>query len=199
MKQKRDVFKVIAPVYDLFYNFQKKGYRKTLDLALPRLQQEEARTILDVGCGTGALASVLQERGYQVTGLDPVAEMLDKGRKRLENRGIDFRLGSILENDLADGSFDLAIAAYVAHGLQAEDRKTMLLEMKRIARTAVILHEYNGKRKWLTDIAEYLEGGDYFNFIRTIDEEFRDIFPHRMVIPIGKQAVWHVGFTNKGE
>ena len=199
MKKKRDVFKIIAPVYDLFYHYQKKGYRKTLDLALPHLQAEDARTILDVGCGTGALASVLQERGFLVTGLDPVAEMLDKGRRRPENYGIEFRLGSILENDLADGSFDLAIAAYVAHGLQPEERKKMLLEMKRIARTAVILHEYNDRRRWLTDLAEYLEGGDYFNFISSIDAEFNDIFPHRKVIPVGKQAVWHVGYNNKGE
>jgi SAM-dependent methyltransferase len=44
------------------------------ELLLPRLPAQ-AR-ILDLGCGTGQLAQILTERGYQITGIDGSAEML---------------------------------------------------------------------------------------------------------------------------
>ena len=39
-------------------------------------------TILDVGCGTGRLATALAERGQRVTGADPAGAMLDVARRR---------------------------------------------------------------------------------------------------------------------
>jgi ubiquinone/menaquinone biosynthesis C-methylase UbiE len=39
-------------------------------------------SVLDVGCGTGALAQRLAERGYEVVGADPSAGMLEVMRAR---------------------------------------------------------------------------------------------------------------------
>jgi SAM-dependent methyltransferase len=39
-------------------------------------------TVLDMGCGTGLLATALAERGADVVGVDPAAAMLDVARKR---------------------------------------------------------------------------------------------------------------------
>ncbi len=41
----------------------------------------EARSVLDLGCGTGQLAAALAER-CEVTGVDPAASMLDVARRR---------------------------------------------------------------------------------------------------------------------
>lgn len=38
-------------------------------------------TVLDLGCGNGALSKVLQEKGFQVIGLDASKELLDIARK----------------------------------------------------------------------------------------------------------------------
>lgn len=41
-----------------------------------------ARTVLDIGCGTGTFALMLAERGIEVTGVDPAASSLDIARAK---------------------------------------------------------------------------------------------------------------------
>jgi ubiquinone/menaquinone biosynthesis C-methylase UbiE len=86
-------------------------------------------TILDVGCGTGALCSELDAAGMRVTGIDPAEKMLAIEKDKKENAGIDFRCENVLEGLSFDSdSFDLSICSYVAHGLSPEKRKQMYAE-----------------------------------------------------------------------
>ena len=41
------------------------------------------RSVLDVGCGSGALSAALRDRGATVTGMDASAAMLDLASRRL--------------------------------------------------------------------------------------------------------------------
>lgn len=49
-----------------------------------------AKTILDMGCGTGRLATALAARGHDVTGADPASAMLDIARKRPGGDKVDW-------------------------------------------------------------------------------------------------------------
>ncbi|MGE3304764.1 MAG: class I SAM-dependent methyltransferase [Rhizobiaceae bacterium] len=42
----------------------------------------ERKAVLDIGCGSGRLATALAARGHDVTGADPAAAMLDVARRR---------------------------------------------------------------------------------------------------------------------
>ena len=67
--------------------------------------------ILDAGCGTGALAFELAERGAQVLGVDISPQLIDIARKRTPNQLHDrltFRAGDM--RDHRHGSFDQAVA-----------------------------------------------------------------------------------------
>ena len=67
----------LAAVYDTF-----EGDRSDLDLYVSLVEVFGARTVLDIGCGTGSFACVLAERGVQVTGVDPAAASLDVARSK---------------------------------------------------------------------------------------------------------------------
>jgi SAM-dependent methyltransferase len=56
--------------------------------------------VVDLGCGTGILARVLADAGYQVTGVDQSRAMIDVARRRAP--GADLRVGSFLDADLPD-------------------------------------------------------------------------------------------------
>lgn len=192
-KKKFNVFQVIAPVYGSFYNMQKRNYQIGLKQLLTQLDFTSIETVIDVGCGTGALASVLSQNGYQVTGIDSSSRMLQKGIQKEENRNIRFVLGNIIERlPYEDKSFDASFASLVAHGFSSEDRKIMYTEMSRISKKYMILLDYNKNRTSLTDLAERLEGSDYFNFIQQAEIELRQQFSNVTVIPNAYQTDWYV-------
>jgi SAM-dependent methyltransferase len=56
--------------------------RSDLDLYAAVAAEFGARTVLDIGCGTGTFACLLAGRGVQVIGVDPAAASLDVARAK---------------------------------------------------------------------------------------------------------------------
>lgn len=67
----------LAAIYD-----QLDPDRSDLDLYLGLIDEFGARSVLDIGCGTGTFAALLANRGVEVTGLDPAAASLDVARTK---------------------------------------------------------------------------------------------------------------------
>ncbi|AEV87544.1 methyltransferase type 11 [Actinoplanes sp. SE50] len=67
----------LAPLYDLF-----DGDRDDLPAYLTIIESLRPARILDVGCGTGALATLLAGTGHTVIGADPAAASLDVARTK---------------------------------------------------------------------------------------------------------------------
>lgn len=183
------IFDGIAPIYGLFFAYQVRMYRRNL-AANPVCYVGGPCSVLDIGCGTGALASVLAEKGHDVTGLDGSVRMIEVARRLNQHLRIRFIVGNALEP--VEGRFDVVVASYVLHGLPQTARLELYETMKRLAIKRVIIMDYNQRRGILTSLIEWLERGDYFNFIRTAESEMRQIFPSVTVIQTGKRAAWYV-------
>ena len=200
IKKGNFLFNTIAPVYGLFYQKQKQRYREIVRHAARELNLVGNESILDVGCGTGALCSVLHEAGFSVTGVDPAQNMLAVAKRQPENEDIRFLQADALEQlPFADKSFDLSIASYVAHGLQKRERMKLYAEMRRITKEKVILFDYNQNRSLTTSLVEWLERGDYFRFIKnpkgemeSCISEMEKCFSEVRVIDVDKRAAWYV-------
>ncbi len=157
-------------------------------------------SILDVGCGTGALCSALADLELEVTGVDPAQKMLAIARKKAKKDNITFQEADVVKGlPFQDNQFAIAIASYVAHGMEKEQRKLLYREMSRVAKHLVIIHDYNKKRSALTSLIEWLERGDYFHFIKHAESEMRDClsemkqcFKHVEVVPIAERANWYI-------
>ena len=191
--EKRGLFDIIAPYYGLFFNFQVNYYQKILKRAARELEGANYNNIIDVGCGTGALCYVLNQHGFNVTGVDAEPGMIKIAEKKLQNRAVCLLQADALGKlPFKDKSFDVAISSYVIHGISATGREAFYKEMNRIARYKVIFHDYNENRSLLTDLAERLERGDYFNFIRQARKEMADNFKDLRVIQVDKRAAWYI-------
>ena len=190
---RKDLFDKIAPVYGMFFGFQVKNFRTVLDKAVSGINIPEHTSFLDIGCGTGALTFALSERGYRVTGADAAPQMIKRAKERNASNKTAFVVGDVLSGlDFDSKSFDDVIASYVAHGMNEMDRKKLYDEAARLARKMIIFHEYNQKRTLGSDLIEWLEGGDYFNFIKIAEIEMKEYFGNVQVIPVSKKSAWYV-------
>ena len=191
-KKKKKLFDRIAPVYGMFFPLQKKSFA-----FVPEMLKEDGlfppMQILDIGCGTGALLSVLESEGYQVTGIDPAKEMLRVAMWKTREQNI--RYYHLKDQDtlpFKDNSFDAVISSHVLHGMPEERRMHLYGEMKRISRRKVIIYDYNKNRSPHVSFIEYLEKGDYFRFIHVAEEEMKKVFGDVKITHVDKQTAWYV-------
>ncbi len=67
--------------------------RTDLDVYAAIVDEFEARSVLDVGCGTGTFACLLAGRGVDVTGVDPATASLDVARRKPDAQRVRWILG----------------------------------------------------------------------------------------------------------
>ncbi|MFH1808818.1 MAG: class I SAM-dependent methyltransferase [Pseudomonadota bacterium] len=95
-----------APVYERLW-VQDWVLGKTRDAVRQRLHEVggDARSVLDVGCGTGQLLDEIAQLrpGLQLHGLDPSSAMIAQARQR--HGRVDYRVGRLCDEDR--GPFDL--------------------------------------------------------------------------------------------
>lgn len=191
-KVRKNLFDRIAPIYGMFFSLQKKNYAFIPDM-LKEQRIMPPMQVLDIGCGTGALLSVLEEAGYAVTGLDQASEMLKVARWKTRHQKIRYvHHANGKRLPFKDNSFDLVISSFVLHGMKSEERLGLYREMKRISRRKVIIHDYNRNRSLPTTVIEYLENGDYFEFIKVAEDEMREIFGEVKITQVAERASWYV-------
>ena len=128
-----------------------RGWRAALyDLPLPgnlarsvarrsvQLLADQVGAILDVGCGTGIVASKLSRRGaHRITiGLDASHDMLTIAAKRIKRTT---SLAHIVRGEgealpFRDNSFECVVSLLVLHHLPADVKDAALAEMMRVLR-----------------------------------------------------------------
>lgn len=114
------MFDVIAPRYDAFtrlFSFGMDRAWKDELIAAVLGRAADARSALDVACGTGDLGFSLAEclPRLRVTGVDPSAEMLAIAKSRtatLRDARVDFHLGEMSTLPAATGTVDVITAGY---------------------------------------------------------------------------------------
>lgn len=89
---------------------------------------EEVHTVLDAGCGTGAVARVVGER-YSVFGLD----LSGVGARRLKAAGVPCVQGSIAAIPFPARSFDMVMANEVLEHLDVHLFRAAIQELRRVA------------------------------------------------------------------
>lgn len=97
-------------------------------------------SVLELGCGDGALSCFLARRGLRVTGLDISQGMIEEARQRARREGVtvEFRVGDVDALDVED-SFDAAISFMGAFFMYADDPRGVLERLRAHVRGKVIL------------------------------------------------------------
>jgi len=141
-------FDSVAGVYDdsLPAHVVEHYLRKRVRFVLEHCARGEA---LDVGCGTGLLASRLAAAGYEMTGVDPSEGMLEVLRARAPQVRAVTASGTSLP--FPDDSFDLVLTVAVLHHIaDPENVRRTLVEMVRVARPSsrILVWDHNPRNPY---------------------------------------------------
>lgn len=96
--------------------------RKKVDLLLDEYlpQRGDGKQLLDAGCGPGWTLHTYSGRGYQCTGLDAAAGMVENARTL--NPDLDIRLGDVEALPYQDASFDYLLSIEVIRYLEQPEK-----------------------------------------------------------------------------
>ena len=148
-----EMFDAVAPRYDLLNRVLSAGIdRYWRSRAVRMLSDEQPRRVLDVATGTADLAIKIERTLHprETIGIDLSTEMLDRGRAKIEQKGlsprISLRKADAADLPFADASFD---AAFVAFGVRNfEDLDAGLGDIRRVLRPsgALVVLEFSSPR-----------------------------------------------------
>jgi demethylmenaquinone methyltransferase/2-methoxy-6-polyprenyl-1,4-benzoquinol methylase len=137
-RQALELFAPLGPTYDRYASLLSFGqdprWRRFLVSRVPARPED---TMLDVATGTAAVAIELARgTGCSVVGLDQSAEMLETGRRRIREAGLEGRI-RLLEGDadhlpFEDDSFDGLTFTYLLR--YVPDPAATLMELARVVR-----------------------------------------------------------------
>ena len=150
------IYGLLAPFYDKFNgdidysawaDFIEKIIEREYSMGKPEL-------VLDLGCGTGSMTLELARRGYDMTGIDISAEMLDIARDRAYEAGIGSDI-LWLEQDMREfelyGTVDTAVCCLdgINHLTGRGDLdKTLKLVHNYLIPNGLFIFDVNGKYKF---------------------------------------------------
>lgn len=102
--------------YDLLYRTKDYPGEAAYVLGLIQRHAPEAKTLLDLGCGTGTHAREFARAGYRTVGLDRSVEMLAQAKKKerednLAARKVEFEHGDVRNFELSR-TFDVIVALF---------------------------------------------------------------------------------------
>lgn len=131
-----DTYDNIARFYDWVAGWTLASLRRGV---AQMAAQSGARSVIDIGCGTGLQLLELKRQGLRAIGVDNSKAMLDVAQKRLgEGTEADLALASGAALPFAAGEFDLSMLTLVLH--ESDDEPFALLdEALRVAPRAYVL------------------------------------------------------------
>ncbi|HAK42254.1 MAG TPA: methyltransferase [Clostridium sp.] len=89
--------------------------------------------VLEIGVGTGNLASKFLGKGYNIVGIDQSREMLCVAKEKYPK--LKVRIGEFLKIPYGDRYFDIIVSTYAFHHLNEEEKFIAIEEMIRVLKS----------------------------------------------------------------
>ena len=121
--------RVLADIHDSDFAFVARAAAATAMSLLPPPAQ--SGIIVDLGCGSGVTAEILDEAGYSVVGIDASPDMIAIARGRVPDG--DFITSSIYEADIPDCQAVLAIGEVFNYSSDERTDASLAALLRKIA------------------------------------------------------------------
>lgn len=154
------------------YDGKRQMSKQIIDGVASYVSVPDGGKILDVGCGSGALAIACAKRNpnAEIIGIDRWGkeyasfsrQLCERNARAEKVNDTKFQQGDAVKLDFADETFDAVTSNYVYHNIPSKDRQTILLETLRVLKKGgtFALHDIFSKSKY----------GDMQAFVKKLKE-----------------------------
>lgn len=103
------------------------GYKEILNTIFNKVMAKEYSNVLDIGLGTGILASKLDENGHQVDGVDFSSKMISIAQSKMPGANlIEWDISQGLPPQILEKKYDSIISTYTLHHLTDDEKVTFI-------------------------------------------------------------------------
>ncbi|CEG21328.1 putative methyltransferase [Planococcus massiliensis] len=103
------------------------GYKEILNTIYNEIRERENAEVLDIGFGTGILASRLYENGHRIDGIDFSSEMIAIAKAKMPFANLlEWDITKGLPSELAGRKYDAIVSTYALHHLSDEQKVDFL-------------------------------------------------------------------------
>lgn len=107
------------------------GYKEILNTIYNEIRERENSEVLDIGFGTGILASQLYENGHPIDGIDFSSEMIAIAKAKMpEANLLEWDITEGLPHELAGRKYDAIVSTYALHHLSDEQKVDFLKNLQ---------------------------------------------------------------------
>jgi len=136
-----------------FYDAMHDAFREDVELWVAYAGRTD-RPVLEVGCGSGRIAVELALRGHAVTAIDPSPAMLERARRRADERGADVRFieGRVLDLALERGHYGFIVVpldVFLYCRDREEQRGTLAALAEALTFDGTLALDLPGPGQWL--------------------------------------------------
>ncbi len=168
----RNVYDKIADVY---YRKRKDGSLfineyVEMPATLSLLKNVKNKEILDLGCGPGIYAEILERRGGRVSGIDISSRMIELAKSNAKN--VDFKVGTVYKLPYKSSSFDIVLSTFVVEHFERLDNAFQ--EVNRVLKKGgtFIFSIYNP----VLDATYPIKGNNLEGFLSDKNRRFEDYY-----------------------
>ncbi|WP_080508469.1 class I SAM-dependent methyltransferase [Haloparvum sedimenti] len=119
--------------------------RREKEAVLSAVGPVEGKRVLEVACGTGRFTTMLADQGADIVGLDISREMLEQGRRKVQESGlsdrVEFMRGDASRLPFPDDHFDSVVAMRFFHLM--DEPAPFLRELRRVSKDQVFFDTFN--------------------------------------------------------
>jgi ubiquinone/menaquinone biosynthesis C-methylase UbiE len=164
----------IASTYDLGRDHGPEVLNLWMNVVASYLKDQQIKTILDLGCGTGRFSEALAAHfEAQVIGIDPSEKMLAQAQNKRRDKRVSYELGSGESIPLPDQSVDLIFISMIFHHL--DDPALATNECRRVLRR-------NGTVFLRAGVRDRISRYPYVDFFPATRAILEDTLPSRQFI-----------------
>ncbi|MFC6615334.1 class I SAM-dependent methyltransferase [Halopenitus salinus] len=166
--------------------------RREREAVLSAVEPDDDTRILEVACGTGRFTTMLAAHGAEVVGLDISREMLEQGRRKVRDAGVDdlveFMRGDASRLPFPDDHFDTVLAMRFFHLM--DDPERFIAEMRRVSSDQIVFDTFNRRSArtlytWILPMGSRLYSEDQVvSLLRSADLSLAGE-EHDFVLPYG--------------